>query len=187
MSVQKEITISGVGGQGLILCGTLLAQAAVCHDGKRATLSSEYGVETRGTFAKSDVIVSDSEIYFPEATEPDVVVCLHQIAYERYTGTVPAKTLLIYDADQVEPRPENAAHEAGLSILSAARELGNTATANIITLGVIAGITGAISSEAAHSALSERFVAKGEKVVALNVKAFDQGAALGKKLRTQFC
>ena len=62
MSVQKEITISGVGGQGLILCGTLLAQAAVCYDGKRATLSSEYGVETRGTFAKSDVIVSDSEI-----------------------------------------------------------------------------------------------------------------------------
>ena len=59
MSKQKEIIISGVGGQGMILCGTMIAEAAAIHDHKRATLSSEYGVETRGTFAKSDVIVSD--------------------------------------------------------------------------------------------------------------------------------
>ena len=47
MSTEKQIIISGVGGQGMILCGTLIAQAAVLHDGRRATLSSEYGVETR--------------------------------------------------------------------------------------------------------------------------------------------
>lgn len=44
MSKQKEITISGVGGQGMILCGTMIAEAAAIHDHKRATLSSEYGV-----------------------------------------------------------------------------------------------------------------------------------------------
>lgn len=62
MSKQIEVILSGVGGQGLILCGTLLGEAAALYDGKRATLTSEYGVETRGTFAKSDVIVSDEEI-----------------------------------------------------------------------------------------------------------------------------
>ena len=86
MNHQKEIILSGVGGQGMILCGTLIAEAAVIHDHKLATLSSEYGTETRGTFAKSDVIVSNEPIYFPDVTEPDLVVCLHQVAYERYSG-----------------------------------------------------------------------------------------------------
>ena len=40
MSAQKEIIISGVGGQGLIACGTMIAEAAAIHDHKRATLSS---------------------------------------------------------------------------------------------------------------------------------------------------
>ncbi len=182
MSAQKEITISGVGGQGLILCGTLLAQAAVCHDGKRATLSSEYGVETRGTFAKSDVIVSDGEIYFPEATEPDVVVCLHQIAYDRYSGHVPEKTLLVYDSGQVMPNAPRSAREAGLDILETARGLGSTAAANIVTMGVIVGCTGCISSDSAHAALNERFGAKGEKAAALNSAAFDAGVCLGASL-----
>lgn len=32
---QKEITISGVGGQGMILCGTLIAKAAAIYDRKK--------------------------------------------------------------------------------------------------------------------------------------------------------
>ena len=47
MSVQKEVIISGVGGQGMMLCGTMLAKAAVIYDHKRATMSTEYGTETR--------------------------------------------------------------------------------------------------------------------------------------------
>ena len=182
MNAQKEITVSGVGGQGLILCGTLLAKAAVCHDGKRATLSSEYGVETRGTFAKSDLIISGNEIYFPEATKPDVVVCLHQIAYERYSGKLPEETLLIYDSDQVTPKTENASREAGVSVLETARGLGTTAAANIVTMGVIARYTGCVTAEAAHETLKEHFCQKGEKIVALNIAAFDAGIELGAEL-----
>lgn len=182
MSAQKEIILSGVGGQGMVLCGTLIAEAAVVHDNKLATLSSEYGTETRGTFAKSDVIVSEEPIYFPDVTKPDLVICLHQIAYERYSGKIPADALIIYDSDQVTPHLENAANEKGVTISKMAKELGNPATANILTMGIILGFLHLVSPEGAKSAISNFFAAKGEKVTALNLRAFDTGYAFGEQM-----
>lgn len=183
MSVQREITISGVGGQGMILCGTLIAEAAAIHDHKNATLSSEYGVETRGTFAKSDVIVSDQEIYFPDVTDPDLIVCLHQIAYDRYSGKTGGKALLVYNSDEVEPHPEQADREVGVAINKAAKELGNPATANILTMGLIVGLLDMISTDGAKGAIRAFFAKKGEQVAALNEAVFDRGYQMGKDLR----
>ena len=184
MKTQKEITISGVGGQGMILCGTLIAEAAAVHEHKKATLSSEYGVETRGTFATSDVIVSDEEIYFPDVTEPDLVVCLHQIAYARYSGKV-GDALLLYNSDEVTPDADASGQQAGLPITRMAKELGNPQTANILTMGVIAGLTEVIGAESAKEAIRRFFRGKSEKVIALNEKAFDLGYEKGTQMREE--
>ncbi len=183
MGAQKEITISGVGGQGMILCGTMIAKAAAIHDHKRATLTSEYGTETRGTFAKSDVIVSDEEIFFPDVTEPDLIICLHNIAYARYSGKQDDKAVIIYNSDTVDPDPAQAAHEIGVPITKMAKEVGNPATANIITMGIIIGYTGAVSPEGAKDAIADFFSAKGEKITNLNLKAFDMGYEKGLALK----
>lgn len=180
MSRQKEITISGVGGQGLILCGTLMAQAAVLHDNKRATLSSEYGVETRGTFAKSDVIISDEEIYFPDVTKPDIIICLAQVAYERYSKKSGPEALLIYNEAEVTPDPKYSESQWGINITKISKELGNPAVANIVTLGIVAGVLNAVTAEGAKNAIRSFFGSRGEKIVALNCKAFDTGFAIGR-------
>lgn len=177
MSRQKEVILSGVGGQGLIVCGTLLGEAAVLFDGKRATLSSEYGVETRGTFAKSDVIVSDKEIYYPESIAPDLVLCLHQIAYRRYTGVLPEGALLVYDSDQVEPSA-HVAGQNGYPLTSLARDLGNLSALNIISLGLVVARTGLITPGAARRELARYWEKKGETTIALNIRAFDMGYSL---------
>lgn len=175
MSSQKEVILSGVGGQGLIVCGTLLGEAAVLFDGKRATLSSEYGVETRGTFAKSDVVVSEEEIYYPEATEPNLILCLAQVAYQRYQeAALPEGAVLIYDSDQVTPGKPRGNH-IGVPILSMARELGNPATANIIAMGLVTRYTGLVSPEAAKQSITRFFGARSQKIVDLNYRAFDLG------------
>lgn len=183
MRNQKEITISGVGGQGMILCGTMIAEAAAIHDHKRATLSSEYGVETRGTFAKSDVIVSNEEIYFPDVTEPDLIICLHQVAYERYSGKVDDRALIVYNSAEVTPNADRAAFERGVDITQMAKEIGHPAVANIITMGIIVGLLEVISIEGAEDAIRRFFGKRGEKLVALNCKAFEAGYAVGKELR----
>lgn len=183
MSAQKEIILSGVGGQGMILCGTLIAEAAVVYDQKLATLSSEYGTETRGTFAKSDIIISEEPIYFPDVTNPNLVVCLHQIAYERYSSKIPSDALILFDSDQITPHPENNANEQGVPISRMAKELGNPATANILTMGIILGLLHLVSPEGAKGVIRKFFASKGEKIIDLNLYAFDTGYTFGEQLR----
>lgn len=182
MSVQKEVIISGVGGQGMMLCGTMLAKAAVIYDHKRATMSTEYGTETRGTFAKSEVIISDDEIFFPDVMEPNLIVCLHQIAYNRYYNKIDHKTLLLYNSDELTPAPTTAAHEKGLPITKLARELGNPSVSNILILGAISSYLNAASPHGIKRVIREFFQHKGENVVAINERAFEIGFQLGQKL-----
>lgn len=183
MSRQKEIILSGVGGQGMILCGKLIAEAAVTIDDKRATLSSEYGVETRGTFAKSDVIVSSEEIYFPDVTEPDLIICLAQVAYDRYSGAYGDDVKIIYNDEEVTANPERSFCEYGISLDQLSREIGHPAVANIVTLGIVTGVLDVISEDAAKAVVREFFEKKGEKLVALNIKAFETGMDIGRKMK----
>jgi 2-oxoglutarate ferredoxin oxidoreductase subunit gamma len=58
-----------------------------------------------------------------------------------------------------------------------ADELGNDKTANIIMLGAIAAITGMVEKESLIKKIASQFAGK-EKVIALNIQAFEKGYAL---------
>ncbi|HPX10325.1 MAG TPA: 2-oxoacid:acceptor oxidoreductase family protein, partial [Candidatus Cloacimonas sp.] len=66
MAKTFEVRLSGSGGQGLILAGIILAKAAVLEN-RKVTQTQSYGPESRGGYSHADVIISDKEIYFPEA------------------------------------------------------------------------------------------------------------------------
>ena len=116
-------------------------------------------------------------------TDPDLVICLHQVAYERYSGKLGDRALLIYNADEVTPVPERAGREKGLALLSKAREMGNPAVTNILTMGVIVGLLNVITPEAAKESIRRFFAKKNGDVVALNERAFDIGFELGAGLK----
>jgi 2-oxoglutarate ferredoxin oxidoreductase subunit gamma len=65
-----RLVFSGSGGQGVITAAIILAEAAVIHEGMNATQSQSYGAAARGGSTRSDIIISDSEIDFPEVTQP---------------------------------------------------------------------------------------------------------------------
>ena len=81
---RTEILLSGSGGQGLILAGIILAEAAVVHDGVNAIHNQSYGPEARGGACKSEVIISDEEIHFPEVGSPDILLAMTQLAADKY-------------------------------------------------------------------------------------------------------
>ena len=77
--MKKELRLSGTGGQGLILAGIILAEAALL-DGKLAIQSQSYGPEARGGASKSEVIISDKAIHFPKVTNPGLLLAMSQVA-----------------------------------------------------------------------------------------------------------
>ena len=175
MNRYAEIIFAGVGGQGLVTIGTLLGEAAAL-EGLNACLSSTYGTEARGTFTKSDVIISDRQIDFIEATEPDAVLCLAQVAYDRYSSG-PDGALLLYDSDAVTPSGGGEGAGIGFSLSA----IGAEGAANMAALGVVVAATGAVKEESILEAIKTR-EASSQPLRKGSDEAFKKGFAAGKAL-----
>lgn len=172
-----QIVLSGVGGQGLISTGEIIGEAASIHENVYATLAASYGSETRGTFTKSDVIVSDQPISYPDIEIPDVILGLAQVAYDRYAGKLADHTLVFYDTELVKPAVGAKGVHIGHPFKQMSIEMGNMAVANTIALGAMLKHTGMLRRESVAAAIREYFSAK-PKVIDINIQALDAGLAL---------
>lgn len=179
MNKRTEIRLAGEGGQGMILAGIILAEAAAIYDGKQATQTQSYGPEARGGASRSEVVISDGEIDHPEVLSADVVVALSQEAYKKFARTVKADGLLIVDADRVE----TSADFNGIKIPVAriAHETtGRAITANTVALGVLVGLTNLVSRDAIEKAITAR-APKG--TAEMNRKALQAGFAAAEQVK----
>ncbi len=175
---RTEIRIAGFGGQGVVLSGVLLGNAAVLHDGKHAVQTQTYGAAARGGAARSDVIIDDSPIVYPQVTAPDIMIAFTLEALNKYSGDLRPDAMLILDRDLVRP-PEGTGFDIRLvpATAEASDRFGRSIVANMIMLGALVGITGIVSGEALKRAI-EAGVPKGTE--RLNLDAFDHGVVLAK-------
>jgi 2-oxoglutarate ferredoxin oxidoreductase subunit gamma len=167
-----EIRLAGMGGQGMILAGVILADAAI-RDGKYAVQTQSYGPEARGGASCSEVIVSDTEIDYPEVIRADVLLCMSQQACDKYYGDMQRSGLLIIDASQVHRTPTMRAIKAdfaGWAVETTGREI----TASVIALGFLVGLTDLMSQEALEQAVLARTP---EGTGEINLKAVARGFA----------
>lgn len=170
---KKQIILSGVGGQGLVSAGTLLAKAAVEENNLYATLTSKFGSEMRGTFTKSDVVIHDKEIYHPEIIKPNIILAMAQVAYDRYIDLPYEDIFFIYDSSIVENTKDSVFKQKGLPFTEIARNIGNAMTANTIALGVIVELFNLLDKDSVIRVINNTF--KNEKVQELNRLAFEKG------------
>ena len=176
MSFRYEVRLSGAGGQGLLLIGKVLAEAAAVYDGKNATQSQSYGPEARGGASKSEVIISDEEIDYPKATEIDFLLALTQESCDKYSADLKPGGILLVDTTFVGRTPEGQFTIYRAPITQKAKDvLGSATVANVVALGMISALTSVVTSESIESAILAR-VPKGTED--LNTKAFQLGRTL---------
>lgn len=168
MSDRVEVRFSGSGGQGIILGGVILAEAAAIYDNKNAVQSQSYGPEARGGASKSEVIISDGEIDYPKATHIDILLALTQVACDKYAPDIKEGGVLIVDSQEVQKVPEGSFSVYSLPIFKLAQEtIGKLIVANIVALGVVVGLTGVVSKKAVEEAVLAR-VPRGTEDLNLN-------------------
>jgi 2-oxoglutarate ferredoxin oxidoreductase subunit gamma len=177
MNNHVEMRLSGSGGQGLILAGVILAEAAIL-DNKNAIQSQSYGPEARGGASKAEVIISDNEIDFPKVISPNYVLALTQVASDKYANTVDNQGILIIDDEIQLPSDLKVDNIVKVPILKTATEkVGRLIVANIVAIGLITELTGVVSRESVEKAVLGR-VPKGTED--LNRKALEEGYLLAK-------
>jgi 2-oxoglutarate ferredoxin oxidoreductase subunit gamma len=154
-SNRMEIRLAGEGGQGMILAGIILAEAAAIYDHKNATQTQSYGPEARGGASKAEVVIDSGEIDHPEVIVADVLLAMSQEACDKYAGNMKKGGLLIVDQERVGRVPSNRAIKVPISRL-AEESSGKSITANVVALGVLVGLTGVVSREAITKAVAAR-------------------------------
>lgn len=181
MTDRYEIALAGAGGQGLILAGLILAEAAAIYDGKNAVQSQDYGPEARGGASKSEVIISTGQIHYPKVMAADLLLAMSQEAVDKYFFKLKKNGILIVDSDLVTRLPTSRAYRLPLTA-TAQEKTGKKITASIVALGAIAGLTGIVSRKALEAAVAAR-APKGTEE--LNRKALEAGFALAEKVKGQ--
>jgi 2-oxoglutarate ferredoxin oxidoreductase subunit gamma len=177
MGIRIEVRLAGSGGQGLILAGVILAEAAGVHEGKFVAQTQSYGPEARGGASKSEVVISDAAIDYPKAVKPDVLLCLNQKACDTYIFDVKPGGTVIVDETLVPHLPTSRAVAIPFTHI-AREEVGRDMLANIVALGALAALTGIVSLESLEAAVLAR-VPKGTEE--LNKRALKAGISAAHK------
>ncbi len=176
----KQIQLSGAGGQGLVLAGIILAEAAM-RDGKNVAVAQSYGPEARLGASKAEVIISTEKIAYPQVTQPDILLCLSQDAFDKYFPTVDEHTLVFIDSTHVQaPSLERDSIYKLPFVRSAIECVGNKLVANIVALGALNAVTGLVSWESLQKAVEHRTPAKFREQ---NVRALEVGRQLAQNAR----
>jgi 2-oxoglutarate ferredoxin oxidoreductase subunit gamma len=175
------IRFGGLGGQGLVTLGAVLAQAGA-FAGLSVAASQSYGSRARGGATRSDVILSAEAIDFPHVHNPDLLVVLAQEAHELFASEVAAGGLILADGFFVSSDAPAGIRQQTVDATNLAMErVGNKIAANFIMLGALLGFTELLEKEPLEEALEQIVRAR---FVAANKKALAVGWGLGLDLRS---
>ena len=167
-----EIILAGSGGQGLILSGILLAEAATL-EGRNVVQTQSYGIASRGGLSLAEVIVDDDEIVYPQVRRPDCVLALSEEAATRFQGWAAKGVPVLYDSTIVAPR--SGENLIGLAFTQCASDLGSAGSVNILALATVAERTGVVRPASLEQLVRKKFSGA---ALELNLKMLAAGSEL---------
>ncbi len=179
---RTEIRVSGLGGQGVILCGTIIGKAAALYDQRHATMIQAFGPEARGSACSAQVTVDDQPVTYPYVRQPDVLITMSPDAYGLFVPQLKPGGLLLYESDLVTPdaRLPAGARALGIPATRFAEEIGRRLILNIVMTGFFTGATGLLSHASVKQAVLGS-VPRGTEE--MNLRAFQRGYDYGNEQR----
>ena len=166
---------AGFGGQGIISLGQIWVYCAM-SEGKNVSFFPFYGAEKRGGIARAGVIVSDEEIASPLVTTADSALVMNAESLPLCEGILKPGGLLLINASLVKDAPKRSdlkVHTIEASGL--AEKIGKIRFANMVALGAMAKLTGALDITEIEPILKKFFTADKHAFVPMNVEAIRAG------------
>jgi 2-oxoglutarate ferredoxin oxidoreductase subunit gamma len=175
---RTEIRVGGLGGQGVILCGSIIGKAAAIYAGKHAAMVQAFGPEARGSACSAQVIVSDEAIGYPYVRRPDILLLMSQDACTQFAPQLKSDGLVLYEEELVATSGKlpPSARALGIPATRFAEELGRRLVLNIVMVGFFAGSTGLLPYDSVEKAMLDS-VPKGTE--GLNLRALGRGYEFG--------
>lgn len=183
----RDFVLAGVGGQGVISLGALLARAAR-GDGLEVQMAEVHGMAQRGGAVQASLRLSDEPIHgalIPEgrargilSTEP-----LEGLRYLGYlapdgvlvTATEPERNFPDYPPlEELHARLRNLPNAVLVDAVRLAREAGTRRATNVVLAGAASPYL-PIRFETLEAEVRRTFAAKGDEIVEINLRALHAG------------
>ncbi len=194
-----NIILSGVGGQGILTIAAILDMAALDQN-LYVKQSEVHGMSQRGGAVQSHVRISDSEIYsdlIPQG-KADMILSVEPMELLRYLPYLKKGGWLVTDSNpfiniqdypemnglykQIKLHPNNII----INATEVAKKIGNSKVANMVLLGAASSLI-PLSEESLLAAIKKLFQNKSEKIIDLNIKAYQTGKKLAKEYTNFVC
>jgi len=174
----RQVILCGLGGQGVVLAGSLLGAAGFA-DGLQVSGTASYGAAARGGECRSEVVLSSGDISFPFVTRADVLVALSQSAYDKYINWTSESAVVYFDPDLVQPKANAPQRHIAIPASSKTEEvLGTKTGANITMLAAVVESTKATSIDSLVDVVKGR---SPKRFLEQNLKALELGRSLAQE------
>lgn len=179
--MEAQLRFTGVGGQGVLLAGEILAESRI-RAGGYGVQASTYTSQVRGGPTKVDILLDSQEILYPYANEGhiDFMLSTAQVSYEQFKNGVKDGGIIVVEPNLVTPSDEDRKrfkiYEIPI-ITIAKEEVGNVVTQSVVALGVTVAFTQCVDRDLVYETMIAKVPAK---VVELNKKAFELGEKYAK-------
>jgi 2-oxoglutarate ferredoxin oxidoreductase subunit gamma len=178
----RRIRFAGFGGQGVILSGFVFGRAAMLDD-KRSIHTQSYGSASRGGLTRSDVVISDGEIYDLVNDRLDLLVAMSQQSFDAFRGLLEPDGLLFFESDLVQPGDEAAGRAFGMQATDIAfKTFGRKIMANILMLGFVNRIAAVVSHASLVRTIRDAVPPGTEEK---NIAALEEGGRIEDELSTE--
>jgi 2-oxoglutarate ferredoxin oxidoreductase subunit gamma len=172
--MQNEVQFAGFGGQGIMLMGQIMAQAAM-QQGYEVVWIPSYGPEMRGGTAYCTVVISDRPIGSPIIRNPKHLVAMNRPSLEKFAPSVKSGGTIFINSSIISiDAGRDDVNVVKVPIIEIAKELGNVKIANIIALAAFVSRSQVVDFELLRESVKAKFANK-EKLIPLNMKALEEG------------
>jgi len=180
--MRQQLRFTGVGGQGVLLAGEILAAAKI-NDGGYGVKAATYTSQVRGGPTVVDILLDDKEILFPYAIDGEIefMLSVAQISYDQFKNGVKEGGIIVVDPDLVHPSDEDRKkwNIYEIPIIRIAKyEVGNVVTQSVVALAIALEMTKVMDPNEVLEAMKKKVP---PKVLDANLKAWELGTKYAKE------
>ena len=174
-AITEKSFFAGFGGQGIISLGQIWVYFGMM-EGRNVTFFPFYGAEKRGGIARAGVIISDEEIDSPMVMTPDSVLVMNSESLPLCEGMVKPGGLVLINSTLVKENPKRSDIKlAKVDATGLAEQIGDIRIANMVALGALAKLTGALKLTDIEGILKKFFTIDKHGFVPMNTEAIQAG------------
>ena len=178
--MEREVVMTGIGGQGIQLIAKLLAQAAM-RDGRQVMMFGLFMGTIRGGASESTVVIADAEIASPPIV-PRIwgALAMHPEGLPKLAPKMrPGGVVLVNSSLVGAPPAWDGVRTIAVPATELAKAMGQVMGAGMIALGAFAGATRIVGIESLHAALGDVLPPHRRKLIDTNQACITRGAEYG--------